>query len=94
MIYLDDDMIIYRIVGKILRSQGASKIYILNSKTIVDGSKFTISLEIIADQMIDYAKANRMVAEALSDVKCTLIQDDHPDYYDLFQEAEQDGIQL
>lgn len=85
---------IYRIVGRILRSQGASRIYILNSKTIDDGSKFTLSLEIIADQIIDYAKANRMIVEALPDIECTLIQDDHPDYYDLFQEAEQDGIQL
>ena len=85
---------IYRIVGKILRSQGASRIYILNSKTIGDGSKFTLSLETIADQIIDYAKAKRMIVEALPDIECTLIQDDHPDYYDLFQEAEQDGIQL
>ena len=85
---------IYRGIGNVLRGLGASRIYLLKSKTVSRGSDFTLLIEVIADQVSDYGKARKMLAKAFQNVECTLIDDKNPDYFDLLQEAEEDGIQL
>lgn len=85
---------VYRDIGKILRGLGASRIYLLKSKTVSRDSDFVLLIEVIADQISDYAIARKMLAKAFQNVECTLIDDENPDYYDLLQEAEEDGIQL
>lgn len=85
---------IYRSIGKILRSLGANRIYLLKSKTINRGNDFTLLIEVIADQISDYEKARMMLADVSQNVECTMIDEENPDYFALLQEAEVDGIQL
>lgn len=85
---------IYRNIGKILRNYGASKIYIVKSKTLNHETDIKLSLEIIADWIQDCTRAADEIHKKYPNVHCTLYNGDDPDCYDLLQEAEEDGIQL
>lgn len=85
---------IYRNIGKILRSYGASRIYIVKSKTIYYEADIKLSLELIADRIEDLIKAENDIQKMYTNVQCMLYDGENPDYYALIQEAEEDGIQL
>lgn len=85
---------IYRSIGKILRSYGASKIFIVKSKTLNNETDIKLSLEIVVDQIEDCMNAAKVIHKSHPNVQCMLYDGENSDYYDLLQEAEEDGIQL
>lgn len=85
---------IYRYIGKTLRSYGASRIYIIKSKTLSHGEDIRLSVDLIADWIEDCMKATDEIQKTHPNVQCTLYNGDVPEYYELLQEAEEDGIQL
>lgn len=85
---------IYRNIGSILRNAGASKIYIIKSKTLNYGADLKLSVEVIADRIDSIDKAIEQIQAACPGVQCLLFDGNDPEHYDLLLEAEEEGIQL
>ena len=88
---------IYRETGKILRKQGAARVYILRSRILpgkYKGEGIQMQMEVIADQLNDCAEAMEELRNVFDNVEYTLYDGAADENYELLKEAEEDGIQL
>ena len=89
-----DIVIIYQELGKVLRDAGASRIYLLSSKTINDVDKMRLEIEIVADHLEDQTAVSGLIRAEFPDIICSLYDASSEEGYELLREAEADGIQL
>ena len=85
---------IYREIAMILRGLGAERIFLLASKIRKLGDRTCVSVEVIADTVPDMAVALTRIQGICPDLDCRLLDGAEDANYDLWREAEEDGIQL
>ena len=85
---------IYRKTGEILRKYGASRLYIIHSKTEPYYNAVRIQMEIVVDHLNDYNNAKEELQKTFSNVAYKLYDGACEENYKLLREAEEEGIQL
>ena len=85
---------IYRTIGRILRENGALNAYIVKSKILNPDNKYSLSIEVIAEGLMNNDKAYNEICEEFTELECDLVTEDAEDFLNILREAKEDGIKL
>lgn len=84
---------LYRAIGKMMRGQGAERIYLLRAKILTEGP-CRMQLELAADGVWDMELAKSRCREAWPEISIRLLDLNAEENAELSEEVMEDGIQL